>query len=116
MTKLSFKEFFRDFIKRSFLFYEVSEKFFKTQFSQGIESTVLTPNINGDPDIGNIKLVSDELNSAFVRHFCQDYSISPNVLFMTATILSLNKFTFTDKSLITTIIGNVLTSIPCVLK
>ena len=82
---------------------EVSKKFFKTQFSQGIESTVLTPNINGDPDIGNIKLVSDELSSAFVRHFCQDYSISPNVLFMTATILSLNKFTFTDKSLITTI-------------
>ena len=82
---------------------EVSKKFFETQFSQGIESTVLTPNINGDPNIGNIKLVSDELSSAFVRHFCQDYSISPNVLFMTATILSLNKFTFTDKSLITTI-------------
>ena len=82
---------------------EVSKKFFKTQFSQGIESTVLTPNINGDPDMGNIRLVSDELSSSFVRHFCQDHSISPNVLFMTATILSLNKFTFTDKSLITTI-------------
>ena len=82
---------------------EVSEKFFKKQFASGIESTVLTPNINGNPDIGNIKLVSDEITSAFVRSFCQDHSISPNVLFMTAIIISLNKFTFSDKSLITTI-------------
>ena len=82
---------------------EVSEKFFKNQFAKGIESTVLTPNINGDPDIGNIKLVSDEIGSIFIRDFCQDHSISPNVLFMTAIILCLNKFTFSDKSLITTI-------------
>ena len=82
---------------------EVSKKFFKNKFSQGIESTVLTPNINGNPDIGEIKLVSDELSSSFIRHFCQDHSISPNILFMTATALTLNKFTFSDKSLITTI-------------
>ena len=82
---------------------EASEKFFKNQFSQGMESTVLTPNINGNPDVGNIKIVSDQVNSNFVRNFCKDYSISPNVLFMGATLLSLNKFTFTDKSLITTI-------------
>jgi amino acid adenylation domain-containing protein/thioester reductase-like protein len=82
---------------------EVSEKFFKKQFSQGIESTVLTPNINGNPDIGDIKLISDQVNSSFVRHFCKDYSISPNVLFMSATLLALNKFTFSGKSLITTI-------------
>ena len=82
---------------------EVSEKFFKKQFSQDIESTVLTPNINGNPDIGNIKLVSDQMGSNFIRHFCKDHSISPNVLFMAATLLSLNKFTFSGKSLITTI-------------
>jgi len=82
---------------------ESSEKFFKSQFSQGIESTVLTPNLNGNPEIGDIKLISDNVDSTFVRHFCNDYSISPNVLFMTATILTLNKFTFNSKSLITTI-------------
>ena len=82
---------------------EVSEKFFKKQFGQGIESTVLTPNMNGNPDVGNIKLISDQMNSSFVRHFCKDYSISPNVLFMSATLLSLSKFTFGGKSLITTI-------------
>ncbi len=82
---------------------EVSEKFFKKQFGQDIESTVLTPNMNGNPDIGNIKLVSDQIGSTFVRHFCKDHSISSNVLFMAATLLGLNKFTFSGKSLITTI-------------
>ena len=84
-------------------FNEVSQKFFKNQFASGIESTVLTPNINGNPDKGNIKLVFDEVSSTFVRYFCQDHSLSPNVLFMASTMLCLNKFTFTDKSLITTI-------------
>ena len=82
---------------------EVSKKFFKNQFAQGIESTVLTPNLNGNPDDGSIKLLSDQMNSTFVRHFCKDHSISPNVLFMSAILLSLNKFTFSGKSLITTI-------------
>ena len=80
-----------------------AEEYFDDKLTQEIESTVLTPNINGNPEIGNIKLVSDELTSIFVKSFCQDHSISPNVLFMTATILSLNKFTFNSKSLITTI-------------
>ena len=82
---------------------EVSKEYYKNRFAQGFESTVLTPNINGNPDEGNIKLIEDVIDSNFVRHFCQDHSISPNVLFMSATVLALNKFTFSDKTLITTI-------------
>ena len=82
---------------------EVSKEYYKKRFAQGFESTVLTPNINGNPDEGKIKLIGDRIDSHFVRHFCQDHSISPNVLFMSATILALNKFTFSDKALITTI-------------
>ena len=82
---------------------EVSKEFYKNKFAQGFESTVLTPNLNGNPDEAEIKLVGDGVNSNFVRMFCQDHSISPNVLFMSATLLALNKFTFSDKALITTI-------------
>ncbi|MBQ7928257.1 MAG: amino acid adenylation domain-containing protein, partial [Methanobrevibacter sp.] len=82
---------------------EVSKEFYKNKFAQGFESTVLTPNLNGNPDEGKIKLIEDRINSNFVRLFCQDHSISPNVLFMSATVLALNKFTFSDKALITTI-------------
>ncbi|WP_458402649.1 amino acid adenylation domain-containing protein [Methanobrevibacter sp.] len=82
---------------------EVSTEYYKNKFAEGFESTVLTQNLNGNPDEGKIKLISDTLNSTFIRLFCQDHSISPNVLFMSATILALNKFTFSDKALITTI-------------
>ncbi len=82
---------------------EVSKEYYKNRFAQGFESTVLTPNINGNPDEGKIKIIFDRIDSNFTRMFCQDHSISPNVLFMSATILTLNKFTFSDKALITTI-------------
>ncbi len=82
---------------------EVSEKYFKNKLTDGIESTVLTPNLTGNPEIGEIKILQDTIDSTFVRHFCQDHSISPNTLFMAATMICLNKFTFSDKSLITTI-------------
>ena len=82
---------------------ESSKKYFQNKFSKGFESTVLTTNINGDPDKGNIKLIDESMNSTFVRHFCKDHAISPNVLFMTAVAINLNKFTFSDKALITTI-------------
>ena len=82
---------------------EASKKYFHDKLSQEIESSVLTPDLNGDPDKGKIKLVMESVDSTFVRHFCNDHSISPNVLFMTATVLNINKFTFSDDALITTI-------------
>ena len=82
---------------------EVSKEYYKNKFAQGFESTVLTPNLNGNPEEATIRLIGDSIDSNFVRYFCQDHSISPNVLFMSATILALNKFTFSDKALITTI-------------
>ncbi|WP_295613709.1 non-ribosomal peptide synthetase [uncultured Methanobrevibacter sp.] len=82
---------------------EVSKTYYQNKFAQGFESTVLTPNLNGNPDEAIIKLYEDSMDSTFVRLFCKDHSISPNVLFMSATFLALNKFTFSDKALITTI-------------
>ena len=82
---------------------EISEKYFENKLGEGMESTVLTPNLNGNPDNGKIKFVEDSLNSTFVKHFCNDHAISPNVLFMTATVLNLNKFTYSDDALLTTI-------------
>ena len=82
---------------------EISKEYYKNRFSQGFESTVLTPNLNGNPDEADIKLIDEMIDSSFVRLFCKDHSISPNVLFMSATVLALNKFTFSDKTLLTTI-------------
>ena len=85
---------------------EVSREYYKNRFSHGFDSTVLTPNLNGNPDEGKIKIIEEMIDSKFVRLFCKDHSISPNVLFISATILTLNKFTFSDKALITTIFND----------
>ena len=83
--------------------YQSAKAFFDDKLTQGIESTVLTPDLNGNPDEGKIKNVSDTIDSEFINEFCNDNSISKNALFIASTILNLNKFTFSDKSSITTI-------------
>ncbi|WP_405271529.1 AMP-binding protein, partial [Methanobrevibacter sp.] len=83
--------------------YQSAEAFFDDKLTQGIESTVLTPDLNGNPDEGKIKNVSDTIDSELIDEFCNDNSISKNALFIATTILNLNKFTFSDKTLITTI-------------
>ncbi|MEE0938730.1 non-ribosomal peptide synthetase, partial [Methanobrevibacter sp.] len=83
--------------------YQSAEAFFDDKLTQGIESTVLTPDLNGNPDEGKIKNVSEIIDSELINEFCNDNSISKNALFIASTILNLNKFTFSDKTLITTI-------------
>ncbi|WP_295116325.1 non-ribosomal peptide synthetase, partial [uncultured Methanobrevibacter sp.] len=83
--------------------YIASERYFHELMTQEVDSTVLTPNLNGNPDDGELKSVSKNINPQLIRKFCADERISPNVLFMASTILNLNKYTFSDKTLITTI-------------
>ena len=83
--------------------YELSKKFFQDKMVDEVESTVLTPNLNGNPDEGKIKNVSDSIDSKIVKKFCKDNVVSQNALLMASTILNLNKYAFTDKTLITTI-------------
>ncbi|MBO5152365.1 MAG: amino acid adenylation domain-containing protein, partial [Methanobrevibacter sp.] len=83
--------------------YSKSKEFFDEKLSQEIESTVLTPNLNGNPDEGEMKSITQEINSENIKEFCNDYSLSQNTLFLSALTLTLNKYTFSDKTLITTI-------------
>ena len=83
--------------------YNESKEFFDEKLSQEIESTVLTPNLNGNPDDGEIKSIIQDINPENIKEFCNDYSLSQNALFLSAIALTLNKFTFSDKTLITTI-------------
>ncbi|MBR5954358.1 MAG: AMP-binding protein, partial [Methanobrevibacter sp.] len=83
--------------------YESSKKFFHDKLTQEVDSTVLTPNLNGNFEEGVLKSISKNINSQLVNEFCSDNRITPNVLFMAVTMLNLNKYTFTDKTLITTI-------------
>ncbi|WP_407453663.1 condensation domain-containing protein, partial [Methanobrevibacter sp.] len=83
--------------------YETAKKFFDDKLSQEIDSTVLTPNLNGNPEEGNIKNISTNIDSTKINEFCLENSIGHNSLVMSALILNLNKFTYSDETLITTI-------------
>ena len=78
--------------------YQSAEAFFDDKLTQGI-----TPDLNGNPDEGKTKNVSYTFDSELIDEFCNDNFISKNALFIATTILNLNKFTFSDKTLITTI-------------
>ena len=83
--------------------YEESKEFFNQKLSQEIESTVLTTNLNGNPDEGKMKTIVEEIDSNRVKEFCNEHSLSQNAVFLSALTLTLNKYTFSDKTLITTI-------------
>ena len=83
--------------------YNESKKFFDKKLSQEIESTVLTPDLNGNPDEGELKTIIQKMDSKNIKEFCNNHSLSQNALFLSALTLTLNKFTFSDKTLITTI-------------
>ncbi|WP_405307469.1 non-ribosomal peptide synthetase, partial [Methanobrevibacter sp.] len=83
--------------------YELSRKFFHDKLSQEIDSTVLTPDLNGNPDDGNINIVFESMGTDSIKEFCQSNAISQNSLMMACTVLSLNKFTYSDNTLITSI-------------
>ena len=83
--------------------YAESKEFFDEKLSQEIESTVLTPNLNGNPDDNQLKTVVKEFDSYDIKEFCNENSLSQNAVFLSALTLTLNKYTFSDKTLITTI-------------
>jgi NRPS condensation-like uncharacterized protein len=83
--------------------YELSREFFQDKLTQEVDSTVLTPNLNGNFEEGILKSISKNIDPELVNRFCSENRITPNVLFMAVTMLNLNKYTFNDKTLITTI-------------
>ena len=83
--------------------YESSKKFFQDKLAHEVDSTVLTPNLNGNFEDGILKSISKNIDPNLISEFCNKNKITPNVLFMATTMLNLNKYTFTDKTLITTI-------------
>ena len=82
--------------------YELSREFFQDKLTQEVDSTVLTPNLNGNFEDGILKSISKNIDPELINKFCSENRITPNVLFMAVTMLNLNKYTFNDKTLITT--------------
>ena len=90
--------------------YAASERYFRDQLSKEVDSTILTPDLSNDENIARLQSISENIDLNLIKEFCADKRISPNILFMASTILALNKYTFTDKTLLTTIFNGRLNS------
>ena len=88
--------------------YQSSKQYFDAKFCEGFESTVLTPNLNGNPDDGELKYVAEIIEDKDIGDFCNKCGISKNTLFLSCTVLALNKFTFTKDTLLTAISSDMV--------
>ena len=70
------------------------------KLNYGIEPTLVTPDKNGNPKNGQIEEISDLIDLDDITGFCKKHDISKKTLLLADTILTLNKFTFTSKTLI----------------
>lgn len=69
-----------------------SEKFFDDMLRDFDENTVLTTNLTGDEENANLAVVSSRIGKNMVEEFCNHQKISPNILFMSSTVLTLSKY------------------------
>ena len=76
---------------------KVKEYFYKEVLDFD-ESTILSPNLNGDKENGKICKSTVEIND--FSDFCKRNSITANGLFLASVSLALNKFNFSDRNLI----------------
>ncbi|MGB9977985.1 amino acid adenylation domain-containing protein [Methanobacterium sp.] len=83
-----------------------AEKYFKNMMRTSDGATVISPDINGKED-GSLKERKLSLNKSDIEEFCKDNGISPNSLFLAATLLALGKFVF-NKNILISIVSNYL--------
>ena len=80
-----------------------SEAFFDDMMSDFDEGTILTTDLTGDDENAHLANIKLGLDKELLESFCTDKKISPNVLFMSATALTLTKYVSNKNILISTI-------------
>ena len=76
------------------------ERYLFDVFKEFDESTLLTPDLNGQKDIEKSDKSIFEFKNDNISEFCEKNSIDKNILFLAGAALTLNKFNFNHKNLI----------------
>ncbi|MEE1116970.1 non-ribosomal peptide synthetase, partial [Methanosphaera sp.] len=80
-----------------------SGKFFENKIENFEEATVISQDINGDEDRGNVKVKELLIDKNVIDDYCQKNNISQNNLFLSVFSLVLSKFVYNKNLLIATI-------------
>lgn len=83
--------------------YLEAHDYFENKISEFENSTVISPDLNGKEEYGKLGEIGVSLNKDMVENFCKENSITPNNLFLAATVFTLTKFVYNKDILISTI-------------
>jgi Non-ribosomal peptide synthetase modules and related proteins len=83
--------------------YSQAREYFEGQVAEFDSATVISPDLKGKEEDGELGEVGVSLDKNQVENFCKDHSITPNNLFLAATLFTLSKFVYNRDILISTI-------------
>ena len=83
--------------------YSQAQTYFENKVSNFDNSTIISPDIKGKEDEGHLGEIGVSLDKNLVENFCKDNSITPNNLFLAATVFTLSKFVYKKDIMISTI-------------
>ncbi|MBI5681385.1 MAG: amino acid adenylation domain-containing protein [Methanobacterium sp.] len=83
--------------------YREAESYFANRIPNYDSATIITPDLTGKEEDGELGEYSVSLDKQMVENFCKDNAITPNNLFLAATVFTLSKFVYHKDILISTI-------------
>ena len=89
-------------IEKSQLYFQ-AETYFEEKIAEFDSATVISPDLKGKESEGHLGEIAISLDKKRIENFCKDQSITPNNLFLAATVFTLTKFVYNKDILISTI-------------
>ena len=83
--------------------YKESEEFFNSKITEIDTSTDISPNITKSMENAKLGEYYNSISKKSIDEYCKECNITPNNLFLAATLLTLSKYTYTKDMLIATI-------------
>lgn len=83
--------------------YQEAEAYFENIIPNYDSVTVISPDLNGKEEEGRLGEVRIPLDKDKIEEFCKNNAITPNNLFLAATVFTLSKFVYNKDVLISTI-------------
>jgi len=83
--------------------YSQAREYFEGKVVEFDSATVISPDLKGKEEEGELGEVGVSLDKKQVENFCKNNSITPNNLFLAATLFTLSKFVYNRDILISTI-------------
>ena len=80
-----------------------AKKFFENKIGNFEQATVIPQDINGDEDMGNVKVEDILIDKNIIDSYCHEHNISQNNLFLSVISFVLTKFVYNKNLLIATI-------------